>query len=371
MYRVERHGDWWRDDPISAAGPSGVISSSSSVTGYRTEMGATRVGGTGGVTKDALCEVFQRMLPEVLHRASYNAKISFEKRTDALGDHLHYEVHTGRLAEAWLRTLGRMSRHEVMIRLVCAGYDTDFESLGFEVYGVGGPGRVFGHEYIQEGKRIHEAKTKRLQEIRDADDWMAFILHADKGSIGALANVFGPLSEHDRETLRTHPVMAIAFLDIVLPRYGDAAKAAAAIHEKAGWLQKYVPIAANFTTKAPSGAATTMPVDPVPITSSSSAPPPSADSLYAAAVAVANEPKHFHVPAACAPAALPDSDGAPTDIQAIQCVVCFERQRATLLQPCRHLALCVRCYNTSVVAKPPHLCPICRAVVSSVVSIYM
>jgi hypothetical protein len=48
------------------------------------------------------------------------------------------------------------------------------------------------------------------------------------------------------------------------------------------------------------------------------------------------------------------------DKEARECVVCFENPKNVLLQPCMHMAMCRKCFDTN----KPTQCPICRGVVS-------
>jgi len=48
------------------------------------------------------------------------------------------------------------------------------------------------------------------------------------------------------------------------------------------------------------------------------------------------------------------------DKEARECVVCFENPKNVLLQPCMHMAMCRKCFDTN----KPTECPICRGVVS-------
>ena len=51
---------------------------------------------------------------------------------------------------------------------------------------------------------------------------------------------------------------------------------------------------------------------------------------------------------------------------AIICVVCMERKRKCIIQPCRHLSLCITCSATQKHDK----CPVCRVPVASIERIY-
>jgi hypothetical protein len=49
------------------------------------------------------------------------------------------------------------------------------------------------------------------------------------------------------------------------------------------------------------------------------------------------------------------------------CVVCMERPRNTLYQPCRHLATCLTCHRAGRLLK----CPMCRQRITDVVQVYL
>jgi len=63
-----------------------------------------------------------------------------------------------------------------------------------------------------------------------------------------------------------------------------------------------------------------------------------------------------------APVGLPASD----DNTGMECVVCFERPKDTLLQPCNHICCCSTCANKL----SPNICPVCRTAITSKQKIY-
>lgn len=73
------------------------------------------------------------------------------------------------------------------------------------------------------------------------------------------------------------------------------------------------------------------------------------------------------------PPAFPSKEEAAHDEEvdmdadsAIICVVCMERKRKCIIQPCRHLSLCITCSATQKHDK----CPVCRVPVASIERIY-
>ena len=64
-----------------------------------------------------------------------------------------------------------------------------------------------------------------------------------------------------------------------------------------------------------------------------------------------------------------DTETAST-IGASQCCICMENDKSVLLLPCRHLCVCVSCYNGSHGRQPLQSCPICRARVEDTVFVY-
>ena len=54
---------------------------------------------------------------------------------------------------------------------------------------------------------------------------------------------------------------------------------------------------------------------------------------------------------------------------AINCVVCMERPKTTMISPCNHVCLCTDCSGLA----PEHLklCPVCRVPISSTTTVYL
>jgi len=57
----------------------------------------------------------------------------------------------------------------------------------------------------------------------------------------------------------------------------------------------------------------------------------------------------------------------PADSEAgLECIVCFERPKDTLLQPCNHICCC----STCAAKLSPNICPVCRSAIESKVKIF-
>jgi len=62
---------------------------------------------------------------------------------------------------------------------------------------------------------------------------------------------------------------------------------------------------------------------------------------------------------------LPDAN--PNGVEAgMECIVCFERAKDTLLQPCNHICCC----STCAAKLSPNICPVCRSAIESKVKIF-
>jgi len=72
-------------------------------------------------------------------------------------------------------------------------------------------------------------------------------------------------------------------------------------------------------------------------------------------------------PAAAIPAAAPPAGPVPGAVEAgMECVVCFERAKDTLLQPCNHICCCGQCASRL----KPDICPVCRTAIKNKVKIF-
>jgi len=57
----------------------------------------------------------------------------------------------------------------------------------------------------------------------------------------------------------------------------------------------------------------------------------------------------------------------PNGVEAgMECIVCFERAKDTLLQPCNHICCC----STCAAKLSPNICPVCRSAIESKVKIF-
>lgn len=58
----------------------------------------------------------------------------------------------------------------------------------------------------------------------------------------------------------------------------------------------------------------------------------------------------------------------------LQCVICCDRERQLMFQPCKHFKVCKTCYDTmkedAEVKKIKPLCPVCRSVIIDAVVIF-
>jgi len=76
---------------------------------------------------------------------------------------------------------------------------------------------------------------------------------------------------------------------------------------------------------------------------------------------VPSAPAHASAPAA--PTALPGGGAVESGME---CVICYERQKDTLLQPCNHICCCSTCASKL----KPNICPICRTAITNKVKIF-
>lgn len=53
--------------------------------------------------------------------------------------------------------------------------------------------------------------------------------------------------------------------------------------------------------------------------------------------------------------------------EAKSCAVCFDRDRSTVLMPCKHIVLCSHCARSKEIGH----CPICRSRIESVMDIFL
>jgi len=86
--------------------------------------------------------------------------------------------------------------------------------------------------------------------------------------------------------------------------------------------------------------------------------------------------RRFNVAPAGAPAPVASAPAAPVgavpgmpggDVEAgMECIVCFERAKDTLLVPCNHICCCSQCAEKL----QPNICPVCRSAIQSKVKIF-
>jgi len=74
---------------------------------------------------------------------------------------------------------------------------------------------------------------------------------------------------------------------------------------------------------------------------------------------------------AAAPAAAPSAPSAPAPAvgaveSGMECVICYERAKDTLLQPCNHICCCSQCASKL----SPNICPVCRTAITNKVKIF-
>jgi len=74
-------------------------------------------------------------------------------------------------------------------------------------------------------------------------------------------------------------------------------------------------------------------------------------------------------PSRPAPAASLESESVGSSREEIECVVCMEELRDTVLVPCGHIALCSGCARTIAASRRP-VCPICNRNVDDVCRVY-
>jgi len=71
--------------------------------------------------------------------------------------------------------------------------------------------------------------------------------------------------------------------------------------------------------------------------------------------------------ASAPPPAVPGAPAGPAGVEAgMECVICYERAKDTLLQPCNHICFCSDCASKL----KPNICPVCRSPITSKIKIF-